>query len=56
LPIRFTGASKLSSYFRPDTQYLRVYIGKLRQKVEEHPDDPRIILTEPGIGCRIAES
>jgi len=33
-----------------DTQYLRVYIGQLRQKVEEHPDDPRIILTEPGIG------
>jgi two-component system KDP operon response regulator KdpE len=39
-----------------DTQYLRVYIGQLRQKVEAHPDDPRIILTEPGIGYRIAES
>jgi two-component system, OmpR family, KDP operon response regulator KdpE len=39
-----------------DTQYLRVYIGQLRQKVEEHPDDPRIILTEPGIGYRIAET
>jgi two-component system KDP operon response regulator KdpE len=39
-----------------DTQYLRVYIGQLRQKVEEHPDDPRIILTEPGIGYRIVES
>jgi two-component system, OmpR family, KDP operon response regulator KdpE len=39
-----------------DTQYLRVYIGQLRQKVEEHADDPRIILTEPGIGYRIAES
>ena len=38
-----------------DTQYLRVYIGQLRQKIEEHPDDPRIILTEPGIGYRIAE-
>ena len=37
-----------------DTHYLRVYIGQLRQKVEEHPDDPRIILTEPGIGYRIA--
>ena len=35
-----------------DTQYLRVYIGQLRQKVEEHADDPRIILTEPGIGYR----
>ena len=38
-----------------DTQYLRVYVGQLRQKVEEHADDPRIILTEPGIGYRIAE-
>jgi len=38
-----------------DTQYLRVYIGQLRQKVEEHPDDPRIILTKPRIGYRIAE-
>jgi two-component system KDP operon response regulator KdpE len=39
-----------------DTHYLRVYIGQLRQKVEDHPDDPRIILTEPGIGYRIAEN
>jgi two-component system KDP operon response regulator KdpE len=39
-----------------DTQYLRVYVGQLRQKVEEQPNDPRIILTEPGIGYRIAES
>jgi two-component system KDP operon response regulator KdpE len=36
-----------------DTQYLRVYIGQLRQKIEEHPDDPRILLTEPGIGYRM---
>jgi len=36
-----------------DTQYLRVYIGQLRQKVEEHADDPRVILTEPGIGYRL---
>jgi len=39
-----------------DTQYLRVYIGQLRQKVEDHPEDPNIILTEPGIGYRIAEN
>jgi two-component system KDP operon response regulator KdpE len=38
-----------------DTQYLRVYIGQLRQKVEENPEDPRIILTELGIGYRVAE-
>jgi two-component system, OmpR family, KDP operon response regulator KdpE len=39
-----------------DTQYLRVYVGQLRQKIEDQPDDPKIILTEPGIGYRIAES
>jgi two-component system KDP operon response regulator KdpE len=39
-----------------DTQYLRVYVGQLRQKIEDKPDDPQIILTEPGIGYRVAES
>jgi two-component system, OmpR family, KDP operon response regulator KdpE len=39
-----------------DTQYLRVYVGHLRQKIEDDPDDPRIILTEPGVGYRIAEN
>ena len=38
-----------------DTQYLRVYVGHLRQKVENKPDDPRIVVTEPGVGYRIAE-
>jgi len=38
-----------------DTQYLRVYVGQLRQKIEEHPDDPKLVLTEPGIGYRIAD-
>lgn len=38
-----------------DTQYLRVYVGQLRQKIEKRPDDPHIVLTEPGIGYRIGE-
>jgi two-component system KDP operon response regulator KdpE len=38
-----------------DTQYLRVYIGHLRQKIEMNPDDPRVIVTEPGIGYRIED-
>lgn len=38
-----------------DTQYLRVYVGQLRQKIEARPDDPQIIVTEPGIGYRVAE-
>ena len=39
-----------------DTQYLRVYIEQLRQKIEDDPDDPKVILTELGIGYRIAEA
>lgn len=37
-----------------DTQYLRVYIGQLRQKLEDDPEEPAIILTELGIGYRLA--
>ncbi len=37
-----------------DAQYLRVYIGMLRQKIEEDPGDPLLLLTEPGVGYRLA--
>lgn len=33
-------------------EYLRVYIGQLRKKLEQNPDEPQLILTEPGIGYR----
>lgn len=33
-------------------QYIRVYIGHLRQKIEADPTQPRIIITEPGVGYR----
>jgi two-component system, OmpR family, KDP operon response regulator KdpE len=36
-----------------DQQYLRVYIGLLRQKLEENPSEPELILTEPGVGYRL---
>jgi two-component system, OmpR family, KDP operon response regulator KdpE len=39
-----------------ETQYVRVYIGHLRQKIEDNPDDPKIILTELGVGYRLADS
>jgi two-component system KDP operon response regulator KdpE len=35
-----------------DTQYLRVFIGQLRAKVEADPAAPKLILTEPGVGYR----
>lgn len=37
-----------------DTQYLRVVIGQLRQKLERDPAEPTVILTEPGVGYRLA--
>jgi two-component system KDP operon response regulator KdpE len=35
-----------------DAANLRVLVGQLRQKVEPNPSEPRVILTEPGIGYR----
>jgi two-component system KDP operon response regulator KdpE len=36
-----------------DLQYLRVFIGQLRQKLEADPDKPVLITTESGIGYRL---
>jgi len=36
-----------------DTQYLRVYISQLREKVEQDATAPAYIITEPGIGYRM---
>jgi two-component system KDP operon response regulator KdpE len=37
--------------------YLRVHVTNLRRKIERNPADPRLIITEPGVGYRfIAES
>jgi two-component system, OmpR family, KDP operon response regulator KdpE len=37
-----------------ETHYLRVYFAQLRQKLEDDPTLPKIILTEPGVGYRLA--
>jgi two-component system KDP operon response regulator KdpE len=37
---------------RENNHYLRVYVGRLRQKLEADPTRPRHILTETGIGYR----
>lgn len=36
-----------------DTQYLRVFVGQLRAKIEIDPTAPKLIQTEPGIGYRL---
>ncbi len=38
-----------------DVQYLRVYAGQLRAKLERDPAQPRFLLTEPGVGYRLVE-
>jgi two-component system KDP operon response regulator KdpE len=37
-----------------DQQYLRGYIAMLRQKLEADPSEPHVILSEPGVGYRMA--
>lgn len=37
-----------------DTHYLRIYLRQLRQKIESDPGEPRYLLTEPGVGYRLA--
>ena len=37
-----------------DTHYLRIFVRKLRQKIEQDPTQPQILLTELGVGYRLA--
>jgi two-component system KDP operon response regulator KdpE len=38
--------------YTEQTEYLRVFIGQLRKKIETDPANPRYVLTEPWIGYR----
>ena len=38
---------------RDNIQYLRILVRKLRQKIEANPDDPRLLVTESGVGYRL---
>ncbi len=40
--------------YRDETEYLRVYINRLRRKLGDDPTNPRYILTEPAVGYRFA--
>jgi two-component system, OmpR family, KDP operon response regulator KdpE len=37
-----------------ETHYLRVYMARLRRKIEPDPAQPQFLLTDPGIGYRLA--
>ena len=40
--------------FTGHTHYLRLYMGQLRAKIEADPAEPRHLLTETGVGYRLA--
>ena len=42
--------------YRDQTDYLKVYISRLRAKLEDDPERPRLILTERGLGYRFTRA
>ncbi len=38
--------------YQKETQYLRVFIGTLRKKIEDNSNNPQYIVTESGVGYR----
>lgn len=40
--------------YRDQSDYLKVYVSRLRGKLEDDPDQPRYIITERGVGYRFA--
>jgi two-component system, OmpR family, KDP operon response regulator KdpE len=42
--------------YRDQTDYLKVYVSRLRAKLEDDPEHPRFILTERGLGYRFARA
>ncbi|MBZ9651235.1 response regulator [Psychroflexus montanilacus] len=38
--------------YQTETQYLRVFVGSLRKKIEDNPNNPQHLITESGVGYR----
>lgn len=38
--------------FQTETQYLRVFVGSLRKKIEDNPNQPKHLITESRVGYR----
>jgi two-component system, OmpR family, KDP operon response regulator KdpE len=41
-------------HYHEQSQYLRVFIGQLRKKIEADPNRPKYIITESGVGYRFS--
>jgi two-component system KDP operon response regulator KdpE len=39
--------------YKDNSQYLRIYMSQLRQKLETDPTQPQYLLTESGVGYRL---
>ncbi|MCP4416461.1 MAG: response regulator transcription factor [Chloroflexi bacterium] len=55
LPHRFILQHVWGSEYGNEAEYLRVYIGRLRRKIESDPSKPEYLLTEYGIGYRFGQ-
>lgn len=42
-----------TGYQQENIQYLRILVRKLRQKIEQDPNTPRLLTTESGVGYRL---
>jgi two-component system, OmpR family, KDP operon response regulator KdpE len=40
--------------YQAETQYLRVFVGNIRKKIEDNPNQPKHIITESGVGYRFS--
>lgn len=40
--------------YRDETQHVRLYVSRLRHKIEPDPDHPQYVLTKPGVGYLFA--
>lgn len=54
VPHRILLAKVWGHEYEEETDYLRVYVRRLREKVERSPDSPEYILTERGIGYKFS--
>ena len=52
---RFVLSQVWGPAYEEERQYLKLYVWYLRQKVEENPSDPKLIITERGVGYRLIQ-